>query len=46
MTDSLLAEIWAFIKGAAIIYGVIVAITVTLALYFIIRVFRNLIKDL
>ncbi|GAI19471.1 unnamed protein product [marine sediment metagenome] len=45
MTDQLLAEIWAWVKGAAIIYGVVIAVIVALALIFIIKVFRGLMKD-
>lgn len=44
MTDQLLAEIWAWIKGAALCYGAFAAVIILLALYFIFRVWKKLMK--
>lgn len=41
MTDSLLAEIWAFVKGAVIIYGVIAVTIFVVMLIIVITVARK-----
>lgn len=41
----MLAEVWIWVKSAIVIYVVVGAIVLVLALIFIIKVFRGLMKD-
>ena len=43
--DPLLAEIWAWVKAAAVAYGIIAAVAFVVAIVFFVYLFRQIAKD-
>ena len=43
--DPLLAEIWAWVKVAAVAYGVLAAVILVVAIVFFVYLFRQIAKD-